>query len=86
MTPDMNDGHESSSKGFWHRQKQMIPEVFVRKFLMLIPCAVAVAVPLYNAIEPKIFGIPLFYWSQLFLVPVTALFILAAYLGEKNDR
>jgi hypothetical protein len=56
----------------------------LRYLLLLIPCIAALAVPLYNMIEPKLFGIPFFFWSQLVLVPVSALFILAAYLGEKQ--
>jgi len=29
---------------------------------------VPLATPLYNRIEPKLFGFPFFYWSQLALV------------------
>jgi hypothetical protein len=56
----------------------------LKYLLLIIPCVAALAVPFYNAIEPKLFGIPFFFWSQLVLVPVSALFILAAYLGEKQ--
>jgi Protein of unknown function (DUF3311) len=58
--------------------------VFLKYLLLLIPCIAALAVPLYNTIEPKLFGIPFFFWSQLVLVPLTALFILGAYLGDKR--
>lgn len=56
----------------------------MKAILLLIPCAAAIAAPFYNTIEPKLFGIPFFFWFQLALVPVSALFILAAYLGEKR--
>lgn len=51
---------------------------------LLIPCIAAIATPLYNAIEPKLFGIPLFFWFQLGLIPVSSLFILMAYFGDEQ--
>lgn len=52
--------------------------------LLLIPCVAALATPLYNTIEPRVFGFPFFFWFQLLLIPLSALFILAAYLGERR--
>jgi Protein of unknown function (DUF3311) len=52
--------------------------------LLGLPCALALAVPLYNSIEPRLFAFPLFFWAQLALIPVSALCILAAYLGERR--
>ena len=46
--------------------------------LLLIPCVVALWVPLFNSVGPELFGIPFFYWFQLLLVPVSALAIFAA--------
>jgi hypothetical protein len=54
----------------------------MRYILLLIPCGLALAVPLYNNVEPRLFGFPFFYWYLLLLIPVSALFILAAYKGE----
>jgi hypothetical protein len=51
---------------------------------LLIPCILAIAVPLYNTIEPRLFGIPFFFWLQLVLIPLSSLFILFAYLGDKK--
>jgi hypothetical protein len=51
---------------------------------LLIPCIWAIATPLYNAIEPKLFGMPFFFWFQLGLIPVSSLFILLTYLGDKR--
>ncbi len=49
------------------------------KFLLLLaPCILAVLTPLYNSLQPALFGIPLFYWFQLLLIPVSALAIWAA--------
>jgi hypothetical protein len=49
------------------------------KYLLLVaPCILAVMTPLYNGLTPALFGIPLFYWFQLLLIPVSALAIWAA--------
>ncbi len=39
----------------------------------------ALWVPLYNHIEPRLFGIPFFYWFQTVLIVVTALLTALAY-------
>jgi hypothetical protein len=52
--------------------------------LLLVPCLLALWVPLYNSVSPAIFGIPFFFWLQLVLVPVSALAILAADRVSKN--
>ena len=56
----------------------------MRYLLQLVPCAAALAVPVYNVTETRLFGIPYFWWYQLGLIPVSALFILALYLGERR--
>ena len=45
----------------------------MKYLLLLAPCILAVLTPLYNGIDPALFGIPLFYWFQLLLIPVSAL-------------
>jgi hypothetical protein len=57
----------------------------MKYFLLLSPCVLALATPLYNRLEPQLFGIPFFFWFQLALIPVSAVFILAAYLLERHD-
>ena len=52
--------------------------------LLLVPCLLALWVPLYNSVPPVLFGIPFFYWFQLVLVPISALAILAADRVGKN--
>jgi len=47
------------------------------------PGLVALAAPLYNRVDPEIFGMPFFYWFQLLLVPVSALGI---YLYHREAR
>jgi hypothetical protein len=52
--------------------------------LLLVPCILALWVPLYNSIPPALFGIPFFFWFQLVLIPISALAILAADRVGKN--
>lgn len=54
----------------------------IRYFLLLAPCILALAVPIYNGLEPYLFGFPLFYWYLLVLIPLSSLFIYAAYRGD----
>ena len=50
----------------------------MRFLLLLTPCVLALWTPLYNQEAPALFGIPLFYWFQLALIPLSALAIYAA--------
>jgi Protein of unknown function (DUF3311) len=50
----------------------------MKLILLLVPCLLALWVPLYNSIAPALLGIPSFFWFQLVLVPVSALAIFAA--------
>jgi Protein of unknown function (DUF3311) len=57
----------------------------IMKFLLLlVPCLLALWVPLYNSVPPTLFGTPFFFWFQLVLVPISALAILAADRVGKN--
>ena len=50
----------------------------MKYLLLLAPCVLAVLTPLYNSLSPDFFGVPLFYWLQLLLIPLSALAIWAA--------
>jgi len=50
----------------------------MKYLLLLAPCVLALLTPLYNGLDPALFGVPLFYWFQLLLIPVSALAIYAA--------
>jgi hypothetical protein len=55
-----------------------------KALLLLFPSALALAVPLYNFMEPRLFGFPLFYWFLLLLIPVSSIFTFLVYKGEKR--
>ncbi len=44
---------------------------------LLLPCVLALCAPLYNRIDPQLFGMPFFYWAQLALIPISALGLFA---------
>ena len=50
----------------------------MKLILLVIPCILALWVPLYNSIPPVLFGVPFFFCFQLVLIPISALTILAA--------
>ena len=57
----------------------------MKYILLFAPCVVALATPLYNSINPELAGAPFFYWLQLLLIPVSAVFIfLADRLGKSR--
>jgi len=55
----------------------------MRYIYLVAPGLVALATPLYNRVDPQIFGMPFFYWFQLVLVPVSALGI---YFYDRAGR
>lgn len=52
---------------------------FVWYAAVLIIFAVTLWVPLYNRIDPRLFGIPFFYWFQFGWIIVTAVVTGLAY-------
>ena len=58
----------------------------MKYLLLLAPCVLAVLTPLYNGLAPDLFGVPLFYWFQMLLIPVSALAIYAADRLAKAQR
>lgn len=47
--------------------------------LLLLPLATVLYPPLYNRIDPALFGIPFFYWYQLAMIAVSVACTLAVY-------
>ncbi len=48
-------------------------------WLLLVPIVVPLIVPLYNRVEPELFGWPLFYWLQLLFVALGVLTTVVVY-------
>jgi len=47
--------------------------------LFLVIVFVTLWVPLYNRVDPVVFGIPFFYWFQVSWIVVTAVVTVVAY-------
>ena len=47
--------------------------------ILFIPFFVSMWVPLYNRVEPAIFGVPFFYWFQFTWVIVAAIVTAVVY-------
>ena len=54
--------------------------------LLAIPILAGVWPPFYNRIEPQLFGIPFFYWWQIFGIFLTAACIVPVYLWQERGR
>ena len=58
-------------------------------WLLLVPMLLVIWPPLYNKVEPRLFGIPFFYWFQLAVIPIgvtcTAL-VYRATAGRRGDE
>ena len=48
--------------------------------LLLVPFIGLLWVPIYNRIEPSIFGVPFFYWYQFLWVFIASAFTWGAYV------
>ena len=63
-----------------NREKRAGPVARTLVALMFIGCmAVSLVVPLYNHAEPKLFGVPFFYWFQFVWIAVTGAATALAY-------
>jgi hypothetical protein len=55
-------------------------------WLLLLPIAIPLIPALFNAVEPRLFGIPLFYWLQLAFVLVSVAATLVVYHMTRRAR
>ncbi|MDN5859862.1 MAG: DUF3311 domain-containing protein, partial [Pseudonocardia sp.] len=51
---------------------------------LLIPFLMLVT-PWYNSIEPELFGMPFFYWSQFLWVPIGVVCVAVVHLRTDRD-
>jgi hypothetical protein len=55
-------------------------------WLLLVAVIVPLATPLFNRIEPKLFGLPFFYWSQLAFAILSTSVIAVVHLATKGRQ
>jgi len=56
------------------------------KWLLLIPIFAVLCAPIYNSINPTLFGFPFFYWYQLAWVPLTCVVMWLVYRHEHGGK
>ncbi|GIF73592.1 DUF3311 domain-containing protein [Asanoa siamensis] len=55
--------------------------------LLLVPPTVApLLTPLYNRIEPTLWGLPFFYWYQLMCAVLAIVLIMIVHLATRDRR
>jgi uncharacterized membrane protein YhdT len=56
--------------------------------VLLAPAVILpLAVPLYDSVDPTLFGFPFYFWFQMALIPVAVvLTVIAYYLAKAGDR
>lgn len=54
-------------------------------WLLYLPVLLPLCTPLYNRIEPTMFGMPFFYWSQLSFTFLSAAVIAGVHLATKDQ-
>lgn len=52
--------------------------------LLVVPVVIPLITAIYNSVEPKLFGMPAFYWMQLAFVPLSALCTAIVYLKTRK--
>ena len=53
--------------------------------LLLVVPLISLVSPLYNRIEPRLFGIPFYYWFQFAAVVVGVTATIVVYLATRSD-
>ncbi len=53
--------------------------------LLVIPSLVNFVTPLYNFTSPTALGLPFFYWFQIAMLPVSAVFYLVYSYLQRNS-
>lgn len=56
--------------------------------LLLVPFVVLSALPWFNHVEPRLFGLPFFWWFQFLWVPISACLTAIVYFATegKDDQ
>jgi hypothetical protein len=52
--------------------------------LLIVPIVLPLVTGIYNHVEPKLFGMPAFYWVQLAFVPLSAVCTGIVYVKTRR--
>jgi Protein of unknown function (DUF3311) len=53
-------------------------------WLVVVAVVVPLLTPLYNRLQPRLFGLPFFYWSQMAFIGLAACVTAAVYQATKR--
>jgi hypothetical protein len=62
------------------------PRARAWNWLLLVPLIGTLIPPLYNFEDPRLFGIPFFYWYQLAWVPISVALTTLVYRRTREGR
>jgi hypothetical protein len=54
--------------------------------LLLVPWVLTAFTPLYDVASPSALGLPFFYWFQIVMLPVSAIFYLVFSYLQRDSR
>mgnify|MGYP001598463852 CR=1 FL=1 len=54
--------------------------------LFCLPVGAVLWVPFYNALEPRLAGVPGFYWYQFLWIIITAVWTAGGYRAKRGRR
>ncbi|MGA9488917.1 MAG: DUF3311 domain-containing protein [Mycobacterium sp.] len=56
------------------------------RILFLVVFFITLWVPVYNRVNPTLFGFPFFYWYQILAVPISSVLIWIIYKVEEKKE
>jgi hypothetical protein len=56
------------------------------RWLLLLPLIGVLIPPIFNSADPRLIGIPFFYWYQMLWIPLSVLCTVAVYRRTRGDR
>lgn len=56
------------------------------QWLVVVAVVIPLLTPLYNRVQPRLFGLPFFYWSQMAFIGLAACVTTAVYQATKRRR
>jgi hypothetical protein len=54
------------------------------QWLILVAVVIPLLTPLYNRLQPRLFGLPFFYWSQMAFIGLAACVTAVVYQATKR--
>jgi Protein of unknown function (DUF3311) len=55
-------------------------------WLLLVPLLGTLIPPIYNSADPRLIGIPFFYWYQMLWIPISVACTVFVYRKTRGDR